>query len=311
MQSPIEKTTNPNIPRPPFENMYAYALVAMLAFFTADAVVTYSRSQMLPSQTSRTRPQKPQKITRKTKSDYVAITDRNIFNADGEIPPALADPESGNAPGFDDNTPPVLSQLPLTLIGTIVHVDQSKSVATVQNKSNQKIQSYKISREIEGIAKITAIERKKLIFRNLSNNRKEYIEIKDDLKVNFGLKEKTASNDSNGIKQSGNNFSLKRELVDKATSNLPELLQQARAVPNIIPNSGGRVEGFRILDMEEGSLFESLGLQVQDVIKGVNGEPVDSPAKAMELYNALKTSNRIDIEIERNGRSEQFNYTID
>ena len=63
--------------------------------------------------------------------------------------------------------------------------------------------------------------------------------------------------------------------------------------------------------MQKGSIFEKLGLKRLDIIKEVNGEPIDSPAKAMELYNALKNTTRIDLGIERNGRLENFNYQIE
>ena len=42
------------------------------------------------------------------------------------------------------------------------------------------------------------------------------------------------------------------------------------------------------------------------VIAEVNGEKIDSPAKAMELYSALKTSNDIKITVERNGKQEEI-----
>ena len=47
-----------------------------------------------------------------------------------------------------------------------------------------------------------------------------------------------------------------------------------------------------------------------DVIKSVNNEPVNSPTKAMELYNALKSEGKIRLSVERNGREETFNYNI-
>ncbi len=47
-----------------------------------------------------------------------------------------------------------------------------------------------------------------------------------------------------------------------------------------------------------------------DVIKKVNGEDVNSPTKAMELYNALKTEGRINLSVERNGRDETFIYNV-
>lgn len=292
--------------RPPFEPFYIYILLLFLSFLTADTVITALRDLMLPQSAPSSQARREKFPQRKSKGEYRSITKRNIFNADGEIPPALA----RDGEREDDNAPPVPSQLPLNLVGTIVHFDKARSVATVQNRSRNRVQSYKIDYEIDGLARVLEIQRKRIIFRNLNNNRKEYIEIKDDTQLlSFNAPQKKGPEGE--VKRQGNNFSIKRSDVLKHTNNLPQLLQQARAVPYIAPGSGGQVEGFRILDMQKGSIFTQLGFQKLDIIKEVNGEPVDSPAKAMELYNALKSSDRIDISVERNGRVEQFNYSIE
>jgi general secretion pathway protein C len=81
-------------------------------------------------------------------------------------------------------------------------------------------------------------------------------------------------------------------------------------VPNIVPGSGGRVDGFRFVAIQPNSIYEKLGFKPMDVIKRVNGQEVNSPTKAMELYNALKTESRLQLTVERNGREELFKYDI-
>ena len=84
---------------------------------------------------------------------------------------------------------------------------------------------------------------------------------------------------------------------------------QARALPNRDPNTG-EINGFRLVDMQPGSIYEQLGLQRMDVIKGVNGEPLDSVQKAMELYNTLKNGNQVKLQVERGGKSDTFTYDV-
>lgn len=292
--------------RPPFEPFYIYVLLTLIGYFVADTAITAFRGEFLPTKAPTSKQKRKTQITRKNKSEYQTITKRNIFNSDGIIPPALTEEGAEEAESNEEAVP---SQLPLNLVGTIVHFDKSKSVATIQSRSNNKIKAYKNGRSIESLAEILEIERKKVIFRNLNNGRKEFIQIKDDMKINFGLKAPVATGNEE-VQKDGNRFRIKRSDVTKYTSNLPELLQQARAVPNILPGDGG-VDGFKIMDIQEGSIFEKLGLKRLDIIKGVNGEAVDSPAKAMELYNALKSSSSIDLDIERNGRVEKLNYRIE
>ena len=95
----------------------------------------------------------------------------------------------------------------------------------------------------------------------------------------------------------------------KYTNDLSSVLMQARAVPNRDPNTG-EINGFRILDMQDGSIFQQLGLQRMDVLKGVNGEAIDSVQKAMELYNTLKNGSQIKLSVERGGKLESMNYDV-
>lgn len=295
--------------RPPLEPIYIYLVIGLAAFFISDLVTTHLRGYMLPTQAPPARIQKGQFLASKSRNEYNTITGRNPFNSDGIIPPPLS--QEGEEP-VDDSVP-VPSQLPLTLVGTIVHANPKRSVATIQNRSrsqNEQFQAYRVDDEVPGMARILDVDRKRVVFRNINNGRKEYIEIKDDALIKIGIKEK-GSEPKEEVQKEGNRFVLKRSDVMKHIGNLPELLQQARAVPNIIPGSGGQVDGFRLLEMEKGSIFEQLGLKRMDIIKGANGEPINSPAKAMEMFNQLKSSNRIDIQVERNGQSETLNYIIE
>ena len=288
-----------------------YAVLALSSFFVADSLITASKPYMLPTQAPPGKISSQKSTAQKRKSEYAVITRRNPFNSDGIIPKPLSS-DIVEKPGGDQ--PPVPSQLPLKLVGTIVHGNPTRSVATIQNSSqslNKQFQAYRVGYEIKGMATILSVSRKRVVFRNINNGRKEFIEIKEDVKFKIGLSAPKAAGPKKEVEREGNRFILKRSDVLKHTSNLPELLQQARAVPNIIPGSGGQVDGFRLLEMEKGSIFEKLGLKRMDVIKGINGEPINSPAKAMELYNELKTAGRIDLEIERNGRPEVFNYIIE
>jgi general secretion pathway protein C len=70
------------------------------------------------------------------------------------------------------------------------------------------------------------------------------------------------------------------------------------------------VDGFRFVAIQPNSIYEKLGFKPMDVIKGVNGQPVNSPTQAMELYNALKSESRIELKVERNGRDETFKYDV-
>lgn len=293
--------------RPPFERWYSYLLFIFVGYCIADLTILAYRDRMLPQSAPPAHP-KPHRVDMSVgRGAYNNITARNIFASSGQIPDALVDKTKGEQKEED----PVPSQLPLTLIGTLVHSNPEKSIAAIEVKGKNQIISYTPKKEIEGIATIIRVERQKVVIRNTNSGRLEFIEMKRDGKVAFGSSRPSApGGGSTDVMRTGdNNFTIKRADVLKYTNDLSAVLMQARAVPNREPGTGN-INGFRILDMQPGSIYEQLGLQRMDIIKAVDGTPVDSPAKAMELYNSLKNSPKVVLQVERNGKQENMTYNI-
>ena len=289
--------------RPPLEKYYVSALCVLIGLAIADLGILSLRPMMLPTKPLPVRPPRPTAMTMQNLADYDPIMGHDIFNEDGFIPPELA---SGKNSNFE--RPAVLSQLPLQLLGTIVNYDPKKSIATINITSKSTSNSYRVDDEIEGMARITKIERKRVTFLNLNNNRMEYIEIPENAVLQFGVE--TAPTPGQVVRQNGtNDFTLRRTDVQNMTKNLASLLQQARVEPVFSPD-GISVEGFKFVGIQPGSIYQKLGFQVGDMIKAVNGEPVNSPTKAMEMYNLLKNSGSVQLTIERDGQEQNFNYTV-
>ncbi len=295
--------------RPPLEGYYIYALLAVIAFFAADLTSVYLRPKMLPTKPPPQRPSLENRMDNRDLSQYSSITRKNIFNEDGKIPPPLTGEGGGDETQDAD---PVLTQLPIKLEGTLVHANPKKSLATIMIQSKNQAQTYLVDDDMDNLGRIVRVERRRVIFRNSSNQRLEYVEIPKDSGLAFGPKTPSAPKaGAAGIEKAGENtFNVSRAEIEKQISNLGAVLNQARMVPNIIPGTGGRVQGFRFVSIQPGSVFESLGFKPMDVITSVQGEPVNSPTKAMELYNALRTENNIKITINRNGRDEQIEYNV-
>lgn len=275
----------------------------------ADLGILAYRDLMLPTGTPPAATKGRRVDSMSSRSAYNAVTSRNIFAANGVIPDALVDKSK---PAEEQEDIPVPSQLPLTLIGTLVHSNPEKSIAAIDIRGQNKVISYSPGREIENLATVVRVERQKVIIRNTNSSRLEFIEIKTDKKLAFGAGKAAPAPVATGkdVQKVGDNqYNIKRDDLLKYTKDLSSVLMQARAVPNREPGTG-KINGFRILDMQPGSVYEQLGLQRMDVIKSVNGTPVDSPAKAMELYNLLKNENKITLEVESGGSTVNKEYTI-
>lgn len=286
-----------------------YGLLLFVGFVVADLAVIYVRDMMIPNQAPPKKMTPPQAANYVDRSQYSAITNRNLFSSSGIMPDAIT---AKLEPNQQAEAAPVLSNLPLNLIGTLVHSDPSKSIAAIEVKSKNLSGSYIPGADIEGLAKVEKVERGVVFIRNANTQALEYIEMKNANKVSFDAAKPTtpvATASKDVVQTAPNQFSIKRSDLLKYTSDLSSVLMQARAVPNRDPNTG-EINGFRILDMQEGSIFSQLGLNRMDVLKSVNGEPVDSIQKAMELYNTLKNSGQVKLGIERGGKDQTNTYDV-
>jgi len=102
-------------------------------------------------------------------------------------------------------------------------------------------------------------------------------------------------------------YSIDRSMLDKQLADLPTLQSQARVVPHYKDN---QYQGFKLVGVRPGSLYRAIGIRSGDVITAVNGNKIDSPNKALELFEQLKSSSNIQVEIERRGQAKTLGYTI-
>lgn len=100
---------------------------------------------------------------------------------------------------------------------------------------------------------------------------------------------------------------LSRGLVEKETADIGNLLKDVRLIP-IVKN--GETLGFKFTYINPRSLLYKYGFRSGDLIKSVNGMPVRTAEEAFKIYNMLRNENRIEIEINRNGKRKVIIYEI-
>lgn len=242
--------------------------------------------------------------TQKSVDAYEVIASRNLFDSSGK---GLGDDQ---APPTEDLGPPQKTGLPLSLIGTLILRDELKSIATIEDKSSGSVvYPVRMDDEIPSKARIVKIEPRRVIFINTSNNRREYVELPEDLfaqKNPVGVK--AAPSVKTGIEQSSpTHFNLDRKFVDKTLQDLSKVLTEARAVPNF---ENGQPAGYKLFQIVPGSIFDALGLKNGDTIAGLNGAPINDPGKAFEMLGELKTAKNLELQIKRDGKTQNFNYDI-
>jgi general secretion pathway protein C len=108
-------------------------------------------------------------------------------------------------------------------------------------------------------------------------------------------------------KLADNRYEIDKQVIEGALTNLNTLATQARLVPSF---KNGVANGFKLFQIQPGSLYSSIGIENGDVITRINGYEVNSPDKALEVYQKLRESAHVSIELERGGQAIKKDYNI-
>ena len=87
----------------------------------------------------------------------------------------------------------------------------------------------------------------------------------------------------------------------------PDAMSGARSVPVF---RGGRYAGVRMHSLRPGTAFQALGLRTGDILRAVNGRNLDSPNRALELFQQLRQAPSIDLTVERGGETVVMRYSF-
>ncbi|MEE3078261.1 MAG: hypothetical protein VX341_02910, partial [Bdellovibrionota bacterium] len=268
-------------------------------------------------------PKKPQSSFNTPKrylprKDIVAIERNNIFNAleseEAKVvedkKPERKEPEIKVCLDADKK-----SGLSIKLLHTVVLQDSVKSVASVSKRG--KIISIREGEKIDNLAEIGRIENQRLVFKNLTSKKCEFIESDGSKEKNKFPKPKVYSASKakdiqknfnrDNIQVEGNKFKIKKTLRDELLSNVGEILTQARAIP--IKNPDGTLS-FKMTEIVPGSIFSQLNIKDGDVITELNGRKIRNYNELMGMFGKIKQNDSYEINLNRNGARETLNYNF-
>jgi len=150
------------------------ATILASTYFLAD-LASVGIDQMLEGmlKTNSAHVQKMRRSKKKLKNiaTYDPIINRDLFGVQ---------PKQKEAEVRDPNQPAVRTSLPLKLIGTLVVQDGVHSIATIQDTTVSRVYPVHQDDEIPRKARILKVEPFRVVFTNLQNQRKEFVELPKD-----------------------------------------------------------------------------------------------------------------------------------
>jgi hypothetical protein len=126
---------------------------------------------------------------------------------------------------MDNDAAPVRTTLPFNLVGTLILQDELRSIATIEDKSASMVYPVRATDEIPSKARILRVEPRKVTFINISNGRKEFVDLPDDGSLppvnNPRVTVRPTGGGGPGIeKVSENQFNVARTELDAALKDL-------------------------------------------------------------------------------------------
>jgi general secretion pathway protein C len=228
--------------------------------------------------------------------------------------------------------PPVATSLRAQLVAAIVSDRPRWSTAVVMDLGSRATRTYGIGEEIQG-ATLLSVERIRddrdpsgRAFRAVAivckDGRKEYIDFDSGgsapppVAVNVGVspvpppsaEPAPAGVPPDGVKKlADNKYDVKKSVLDGTLSNLNSVATQARIVPSF---KNGVANGFKVFSIQPNSFYTAIGVENGDVIQKINGYEINSPDKALEIYQKLREARHVTVDIERNGQTIRKEYNV-
>lgn len=287
--------------------------VVMASYLVADNVNTFVSQGLVGTQAVYREPGKKMsdKVQTKGLASFNGISKRNIFNSK----PSLVDEKPDEREGPETKEEDIEeSNLKVTLVGTVVGPPQIAS-AILEHQQGREQRLYRLNDIIKAAneeATLIRVERHQVYV--LHDGREEVLLLFDEDEAKKGPSSRKASSkattdfDDEKIRQvSDNAYLIDEGEVENAITNMSQLFNQIRVVPHV---QDGKTDGFKVFAIRPGSIFENIGLKNGDILQAINGMSLDSPEKALQLYQQLQNEKSFSVDLLRNNSVESFSYEI-
>ena len=244
-----------------------------------------------------------------TQADLDQILQGNIFDPAGRRADVRFSPGKGADPDNPDASEPVAQQQQdMDLLGTVVAGRQSLALIQIERE----LEIYHLEDSLPGDLVIAEILRNQVKLRHPDGSLTTLMMAEDEPDNARQPKRRatTATAPSaDEIRQvDENSWLVSRETVEKTRENLAQELRLAQMQPRVV---NGQTDGFLVRMIKRQSILNKLGLRRGDVVMSINNIELNSPEKALQIFQQLREARQIEVAIERRGEAMNFSYQLD
>ncbi len=299
-------------------------LLAVLGFACGHLLDTALQMSLRPEFASEIATDQPVARTslRTAEADLDLILQKNIFDANNRSASARMGLARLTADGEESAA---ASRAEIKLFGTVVAGENSQVLLQV----DRDLQLYHLGEQVAGDGTVEEIERNQVKIRNRDKSLTTltlYQEASPETAAkppepesssarSRTIRPREAAADSKsggtdeGIRAVGENrWVIAKDVVESVRENFSAQLRLATMQPRLVD---GKTDGFLIQRINPRSLLAKMGMQRGDVVIDVNNIKLDSPEKALLIFQQLREARQIGLSIERNGSPMTFAYEIE
>jgi general secretion pathway protein C len=221
----------------------------------------------------------------KSFDDFKVILNTNFFRI------AKENPDMKSGPALSNPTD-------IQLLGTITG-PPAFARALIKKKTDKDPLIFKIGNEVYGY-KLVRID-----------NSKTYLKAgKDTIILDMFAEqdEKKLLNPPGGGQDKVKQSISRAEMQQMVLNDIDNALSGIKAGPYRVNN---KIEGFKLFSVSPNNVLYKLGARSGDIVKRINGHPLDSTEKLYKLWQSVQGESKISIDLERGGKlvSHEFNIT--
>ncbi len=197
------------------------------------------------------------------------------------------------------------TRLKLTLSGVFASADPANARAIVGDPRGNE-ESYAVGDPLPGGAKLSEIYPDRIIlergagFETLRLPREEAVSSAARSSSDRNARQLNSSTNSRRVEA----FTRYRNEIKQ---NPASFLNYVRATP---AKQDGKFIGFTLQQGPQAGAFEELGLSPGDIVTGINGVAIESPADGMKAMQALGEGDSIDVTLLRGGQEVSLSLTL-
>lgn len=277
------------------------ALITLGAYFGVSFFYQVVAHQIRPSQETQVAVKSHSRsntVQKRAFDQYRPIMQRDLFKTQKSAAPILPQVQYN----LDEMAQTTLK---LKLWGTVTGtLEQAYAVIEDTQKREQNL--YRIGDSIQN-ATIKLIERTKVVL-NI-NGQDEVLAMEELSQGGKGAASFSASARSRPTASPARTqrVSLRRGMIDDAIKDVSSLMTQIKITPHV---EDGQSSGLALSNIKPNSIFRRMGLRNGDILKSVDGQDIRTVDDALRLYENLKSTDSVSVQLTRRGSDRTINYNI-